>query len=72
MNIPNHKLPEVLNRIDTISAEATAVFKQIPAQALKDANINTNTNTNTNTNVTKAVKEPAPQAATPSTKKPTI
>lgn len=70
MNIPNHKLPEVLNRIDTISAEATAVFKQIPAQALKDANINTNTNTNTN--VTKAVKEPAPQAATPSTKKPTI
>lgn len=68
MNIPNHKLPEVLNRIDTISAEATAVFKQIPAQALKDANINTNTNAN----VTKAVKEPAPQAATPSTKKPTI
>lgn len=68
MNIPDSKLPDVLNGIDKISTEATAVFQKIPAQAFENANINTNANTNT----VRAVKEQAPKAATPSTKKPTI
>ncbi len=71
INIPNHKMPEVLNGIDRVAEKAGQVFTQIPKKAFEDAQVRDFTASDVAARVSKKLED-APAAPTPETKRPTL